>query len=221
MTIRVLGYVMAKDEWPLLGLAIAHGFSYGLDHIVVVDHASTDETHNGLMHLQSKWPSQLTVIRLEREVFLQEQTTSIVMSLVGANEYDWVYVFDADEFILFSRNTTLVDLLMTISSEVDVLRYEINNWVSPHDMNDLDLAEYSRIRERAMPCVFLSQPGTIFSEQIQNRQINFFDLPFPSKVIGFGVTVILIGARAGAIAFTSSDFISTYPAQSVIVAVIW
>jgi len=207
MTIRVLGYVMARNEWPLLGLAITHGFQCGLDHIIVVDHASTDETHSELKHLQARWPGRLTVIRLELDQFLQEQTTRVVMSFVGANEYDWVYVFDADEFALTSGYLTLVDLLMTVTSEVDALRYEVLPWVSPHDMNDLDLTQYSRIRERAIPCVFLDQPATIISEQIQNGHINFFDLPFLSKVIVRGKYAHKLSSGAHQISDAPSNII--------------
>lgn len=207
MTIRVLGYVMARNEWPLLGLAITHGFHCGLDHIVVVDHASTDETHSELKHLQARWPRRLTVIRLELDQFLQEQTTRVVMSFVGANEYDWVYVFDADEFALTSGYVTLVDLLMTVTPEVDALRYELLPWVSPYDMNDLDLTQYSRIRKRAIPCIFLDQPATIISEQIQNGHINFFDLPFPSKVIVRGKYAHKLNSGAHQISDAPSNII--------------
>ncbi len=183
MTIRVLGYVMARDEWPLLGLAITHGFNCGLAHIVVVDHASHDETAAGLERLKVKWPGRLTVIRLELDDFLQEATTRVIMSFLDTDAYDWVYVFDADEFALISDDTSLGDLLIQVPPEIDALRYELQQWVTPQDMDDLEPAQYLRIEERAIPCVFLDQPATILSQQIKSGHINFFDVPFPSKVV--------------------------------------
>ncbi len=183
MTSRVLGYVMARNEWPLVGLAITHAFHFGLDHIVVVDHASNDKTQSGLKKLKEYWEDRLTIIRLDMHCFAQASTTAVVMSYIDSSSYDWVYVFDSDEFMLCPDDSSLKSLLSKIPQNIGALRYEIEQWVVPSDMDDLSIHQYARIVDKAIPCVFLNQSGEILADQIEKGYINYFDLPFPSKVI--------------------------------------
>ena len=41
---RILGYVMSRDEWPTARPAVTHALSNHVDHVLVLDHASSDET---------------------------------------------------------------------------------------------------------------------------------------------------------------------------------
>lgn len=183
MSNRILGYVMARNEWPLLGLAICHALKIGLDHVVVVDHASTDGTREGLEQLENAFPHKITVIRLEMDQFLQEATTTIVMAAFNASKYDWVYVFDADEFLLLPGSDSLLTLLATVSQDVEAIRYEVHQWVATRDMDDLEVGDYLQINKRAIPSVFIDQPGELLAYEIQYGNVNYFDLPFPSKLI--------------------------------------
>ena len=180
---RVLGYVMAKNEWPLLGLSITHALRAGLDHIVVVDHASSDLTSVGLQSLVARWPDQLTVFRLEDDAYFQEATTSMVMAAVGASRFDWVYVFDADEFVLASPETSLHHELQRLPAGVDVVRYEIQQWLTPENMDDTNPTDFGRAVKRTVPNIFTNPNGLLNAEDIEAGLTNFFDYPFPSKVI--------------------------------------
>ena len=97
---RILGYVMARNEWPLLGLSVMHALNSGIDRVAVIDHCSDDATREGLRALKSFYSEKIFVYRLDDPRYLQEATTALVMALVDADSYDWVYVFDADEFVL-------------------------------------------------------------------------------------------------------------------------
>ena len=52
---RILGVVMARDEWPMVALAITHALSGHVEHVAVLDHASTDASRTGLERLQQEF----------------------------------------------------------------------------------------------------------------------------------------------------------------------
>jgi hypothetical protein len=184
MSERILGYVMARNEWPLLGLAITHALANVVDHVVVVDHASEDGTIFGLSYLEEIWPGRMTVVRLRQgEVFLQRATTRVVLSAVNALEYDWIYVFDADEFLLSPTGSNLKMLLSEIPQSAEIVRYEVLQWVAPVDMNDFEPDCYRKINRRAVPCLFSQPSGKILGDDVERGRLNYFDVPFQSKVI--------------------------------------
>lgn len=199
MTIRVLGYVMAKNEWPLLGLAVVHALNCDIDHVVVVNHASSDETSIGLQRLKLMWPNRITIIDLKMQSFLQEETVAVVLSSINAHEYDWVYIFDADEFILFPQKTSFVELLEAIPKSVGAIKYELDQWVAPHDMNDLEISSYKNIKKRSVPCIFINQSGELLATFLQKGYINYFDVPFSNKIIVRGPYAHLLTAGAHSI----------------------
>lgn len=183
MSQRILGYVMARDAWPVIGLSIAHAISLGLENIVVVNHRSTDDTLSGLEKLKRIWPDRLTLINLDVDRFPQQLVTNVVMKLIGASAYDWVYVFDSDEFMLRVADESMSDTLQNIPSDVDVIRYELRQWIAPRDMNDLDISQYTRFTKRAIARDHTIKSGEILYEKLTSGEVNYFDIPFPSKVI--------------------------------------
>ena len=175
---RVLGCVMARDEWPLLGLAIEHALAGHVEHVVVLDHASTDGSRVGLNALRECRPGQLTVIRLEDPYFNQEAATALLIKAGPSVVYDWVYVFDADEFILPGNGRRLGAVLDEADAKVDAVRYEIHNWVTPRDFDGHDIEGYPAIRTRAIPNIF-TETGLETPDGIERGYVNFFDAPFP------------------------------------------
>ena len=73
------------------------------------------------------------------------------MSGFGVDLYDWIYIFDSDEFLLTQSEQSLPDILQSIPEDVDAVRYQIDQWVVPQDLDDLDVDQYIRIKQRAYP----------------------------------------------------------------------
>ena len=119
---RILGYVMARNEWPLLGLSVMHALNSGVDRIVIIDHCSNDATREGLRVLQSFCSDKIVVYRVDDPQYLQEATTALVMALVDADSFDWVYVFDADEFVLLPPEMKLGEMLSRVPPKVEAVR---------------------------------------------------------------------------------------------------
>jgi hypothetical protein len=77
MTCKILGYVIAKNSWPTLGLSLVHAFRMGCQHVIVVNHQSTDATSSQLEKFKSLWQDRLTIINLDLKPFLQETTKKL------------------------------------------------------------------------------------------------------------------------------------------------
>jgi hypothetical protein len=193
---RVLGYVMARNEWPLLGIAIIHALNKGVARVVVVDHDSNDATDEGLRALESALPEQIFVYRTGDSPYFQEATTALVMTLVDADSFDWVYVFDADEFLLTQSGVTIDDVLADVPDHVDAIRYQLDNWISPRDFDDLEASNYLQIQHRAIPSQFLNLYPETSADEISHGNLNFFDLKLPSKLIVRGCLAHFLGAGA-------------------------
>jgi len=208
MTVRVLGYTMARDEWPLLGLSVTHALKIGVEHVVIVDHASSDSTSAALRSISDTWPDRLTILRLDDAAYFQEATTAVVMEVVSAATYDWVYVFDADEFLLTAPGTSLATELSRIPDGVETVRYQVHQWMTPEDMDETSPAHYGRIVQRTLPNVFIEESPLLLADDIEAGDINFFDVPFPSKIIVRGPlsSAISAGAHALVSGATSAEF---------------
>lgn len=180
---QVLGYVMSRNEWPFLGLAISHALACAVQHVVVLNHDSDDETEEGLASMQRAWPRKISVLRALQASFLQAAATAVVATTVDLEAFDWVYVFDADEFLLAGQGSTLQDTLRVVPTSVNVVRYELDQWVVPSHFDGRNAEQFSGIQQRAITNSFVDRPGETRSDLIERGDANFFDVPFPSKVI--------------------------------------
>ena len=202
---QILGYIMARNEWPLLGAAIMHALSIGVDRVVVLDHASDDSSSSKLKVIQEEFPDRLIILRLNSESFFQEAATSVVGELVQAHEYDWIYVFDADEFLLVNKEIQLKEALRNVPAHIDVIRYRNEQWVAPYDLNESDVDSYFGVCDRAIPNLFINLPGELIAEEIEGGNLNYFDVPFPTKVMVRGHLSQTIAAGSHFSRFTSSN----------------
>ena len=196
-SLRIIGLVIARDEWPLLRLSITHALLNHVDHVWVLDHSSGDGTRDGLERLTEIWGERLRVVRLCGTPFWQEASTSLILELIGATRDDWIYVFDADEFAITRSGTSIREILGSVGPDFSSVRYEVDNWISTATFDECDHSQYSQLRLRAIANHFFDLPSDILSDEIQRGTLNFFDVPFPSKVIvrGGGPTWLSAGAH--------------------------
>jgi len=180
---RVLGVLIARNEWPLLGISITHALVNHVDELIVVDHDSTDETQAGLTALQKRWGNKIQVLHMCEGTFHHEETNLMLKTMYEDREFDWVYPIDADEFLITPNNVSLKQLLAQVPDSNKVVRYELHNFVAPIDFVENDFQRYSELREKAVVIPdFQLTHETIF-ETVLSGDLNFFDVPFDSKVI--------------------------------------
>jgi len=194
---KIVGIVFAKNEWGLIAVSISHALINHVDEVYVVDHNSTDQTHNGLKHLKQLWGERLHIITITSIGFFQEEATNTIIGLAKKSNPDWVYVFDADEFLLVDQSTSLRAILSATDMRYKAIRYPLNNYISLSDFNDLSLDDYKKIIHKSTPNPeFQETTGAIdrksdkkhqnvktSAELIYDGEATFFDIPFPPKVI--------------------------------------
>jgi len=179
----VVGIMMLKDEWPLCAVSISHALEACVDVLWVVDHDSGGITATGLDELLSLWGERLKVLRLNGTPYWQEAVTASAVEACGAEPDDWIFMIDADEFPLTREGLSVKEQLRGIGGDVDVVRYEVENWISTQDFDANVLDDYRGLRHRACPNVFVPDGEAVIAEEIELGHINFFDVPFGSKIL--------------------------------------
>lgn len=177
---KIVGIVLAKNEWGLIAVAISHALMNHVDEVYVLDYSSTDRTNLGLRHLQEYWGDRLHVVTLHNLGFIQQAATNAMIQIAGKSNPDWVYVFDADEFLIVDPSTSLKDVLSNVGQDITTFKYEIDNFISVRDFDENKLSDYKRLRYRA-----LSLPDRTASipELTLKGEATVFDDPMLSKVI--------------------------------------
>lgn len=213
--LRVAAVVHAGNEWPLLGVAILHVLRLGFDEVVVLDHASTDETPAGLVAIASRHPGRLRILRSDDPAFRQESATAVLIEAAIAGGADWVYVFDADEFLLIEPASTIHELLAAVPVEATAVRYEVHNWIAPNDFDDTDLFAYRRLKYRALADATL--PARIPPERrgaaLASGELHFFQFPFKSKLIVRAAPDLWLGAGSHDLRWPVDASIANLPPQ--------
>lgn len=180
---RVLGVLIARNEWPLLGISITHALVNHVDEIIVVDHASTDETQDGLAALQKRWGSKIQVLNLGDGIFHHEETNLILKSMYQDRDFDWVYPIDADEFLITPNNQSLKELLADVPGEYAAVRYQLHNFVAPSNFEESDFSRYVEIDQKAVTNPSFELTHANIFESVIAGGLNFFDVPFASKIL--------------------------------------
>ena len=180
---KILGYVVTRDAWPMVGIAVLNALRKGVSHVVIVDHNSGSETHRSLRVLQNYRPTEISLFRTNTPTFLQRATYLSVLRQFPTSTYDWVYAFDSDEFLYLENNWKLTDVLNDVPPDIDAVRYEIINYVTPFNFDVTHVQDFLEIDQRA-----IIDPNVIYESEIVKAGLvagttNFFDIPFPSKVI--------------------------------------
>lgn len=178
---RIIGIVQCKDEWGLIGVAITHALISHVDEVHVIDDGSSDRSAAGFDHLRLLWGDRLRVHHLQLAGFHQEAVTNTVISLIAPSERDWIYVFDADEFLLTDDGRPLRALIDALDPEVGTIVYPLDNFIAPADFDPDRLSAYRALHFRAMPTAaydFRSNQAAI-----REGRATFFDVPFLTKVI--------------------------------------
>lgn len=179
---KIHGVILSRDDWGPLAVSICHALVHHVDVVHVVDHGSLDQTSSGLHILKEIWGERLIVYSTGPGVpFKQSLLTNMIVSFAEAHGADWIYVFDADEFLLVKPGFSLRRELSKLEENVASVRYTLRNYISTFDFDRLNLECYCGLR-------YKSRPGPAYSlnfrwDAIYTEKSTFFDFPFPPKVI--------------------------------------
>ena len=179
----ILGILLARNEWPLLGMCITHALTNHVDELLIIDHSSTDETEVGVASLQAKWGGRLQLMRLGKGPLHHQALNLVILEAIEKKRYSWIYHVDADEFLILPEKKSLKELLIGLPLDVEVVRYQLFNFIAPQDFREDDFEQYKELTSRAVIDGTSDRNFEELISRITNFQASFFDSPFPSKVI--------------------------------------
>jgi len=160
---KIVSVTVARNEADVIETFVRHHLQ-SVDKMIIVDHLSIDETPAILADLQAEGAS-IDVIRDARQEFAQAEMTTLQMRR-AAQELgaDWIFILDADEFLVSDEGAGVRSILEHLSLE-DPYRIPWRSYIPrPDDTSDakilFDRIQYRREDEPlAFYKVFV--PGTI------------------------------------------------------------
>jgi hypothetical protein len=180
---KVTGVVQCKNEWPLIALSITHALINHVDEVYVLNDSSTDETYDGLMKLEKYFTGRITIINQSDTEFNQLVETNIVIDIARKSNPDWFYVFDSDEFLTTKNDCGLKEVLCNTPINCCAIKYSLTNFVSTRNFCDCNLHEFNKICYEAVCCEKRKLSGEEYYDEVYGGRLNFFQIPFSSKVI--------------------------------------
>ena len=179
---KIHGVVIARNEWPLLGLSISHALFYHVDKVFVIDHSSTDDTKNGLAELQKVWPDRIEVFRYEDALFDQEALTNILLHISNQENPDWNIIFDADEFLVSPTKKSIKDHLVNLGEKWNAIAVQLENYIVPSGFIDTRLEDYLLI-DHYVTSINHVVDRDEFHEQVKRNEKLLHEFRVPSKVL--------------------------------------
>ena len=95
---KLVGVSMVMNEADLIEVFVRHHLQI-LDHFIVCEHASADDTPEILRELAAELPGLEVVTDPRTQLDQSVVTTSLMRKAVDEKQADWVIPLDADEFL--------------------------------------------------------------------------------------------------------------------------
>ena len=112
----VVAVAMCKDEADVIAYTITHLLAEGVDHIIVADNLSTDDTRQILDLYAESYP--VTVVDDPDPGYRQDVKMTNLARLAAAEfAADWVLPFDADE-VFYDPDRTLAEFFERCEADV-------------------------------------------------------------------------------------------------------
>ena len=132
----IWGVAMVRDEEDVIALTVQHLFDQGIDHVLVADNRSTDDTPRILAELAGR-DARVHLATDNEPAYYQAEKMSALARRAWAAGADWVVPFDADEF-WFARGESVGDFLRGLDGIVTVAHAHFHHMV-PTEPHPLDL----------------------------------------------------------------------------------
>jgi hypothetical protein len=182
--VRIFGFCMVRNEPDIVRLSVLHHLRTGVDHVLLVDNRSSDETRKVVEELGCG--SRVTAWRDESEWYQEAMFTELAREAfrLGA---DWVVPFDADEFWV-APGTGLRALLST--TDAGALEAPVVNFVQQRTGRAAaadGLLSMTRRVERPIG------PFERTRGLVESRQIAFVEMLYPPKFVSRASRELAIG----------------------------
>jgi glycosyltransferase involved in cell wall biosynthesis len=112
---RVWGVTRVRNEADIIELTVRHMLGQGLEHLLIVDNISIDDTRAILDRLARELP--ITVVDDEDRANRQAESMTALANSAAAAGAEWIVPFDADE-LWRAREGTLQDTMSRTGAAV-------------------------------------------------------------------------------------------------------
>ena len=100
----VVAITMVRDEEDIIDWTLQHLLDQGVDHIIVADNLSVDETPWKLAALAST--GKVTIIQDDEPGYYQDKKMTDLAHMAAADfDAEWILPFDADEYFYWTGGT--------------------------------------------------------------------------------------------------------------------
>lgn len=147
----IVAVTMVRDEADIIGHTLEHLFYEGVDHIIVADNRSTDDTRNILEAFAATYP--VTVLDDPEVAYYQADKMTRLAHMAHGMGTDWVLPFDADE-LWYSPHGRLSDVLADCPAQI-LKATEYKHWPTPDDSDDAN--PFTRMEWRETKPLHLSK----------------------------------------------------------------
>jgi len=162
----------------MVASSISFALHYHVDKVFALLHRDTASSRQGFAKLQEIWGGRLVVLELSSAEYWQEATSNAFLQIVQGESPDWIYFFDADEFLLSDAGDGLRQVLSGLDPSIASIRYEVQNWVATTDFDETSMEQYERLVYRSLPNLFLIFHPWTMRDEIKAGNINIFDIQF-------------------------------------------
>jgi glycosyltransferase involved in cell wall biosynthesis len=112
----VAAVMMVRDEADIIGFTLAHLLAEGVDHVLVADNMSVDDTRR-ILDLFAEDERVTVVDDLEPGYHQDVKMTNLAREAHTRWGVDWILPCDADE-VFYSRHGTLAEFFATCDADV-------------------------------------------------------------------------------------------------------
>jgi hypothetical protein len=215
---KVLGLVMARNESSLITLSVSHAINSLCDKVLILLHESSPAFEREVVNLSKIWPDKIISLKLVGGEYQQKKTMQVLNFLASRMEFEWIYPFDADEFMISVDRDLFKKYLNNVDDSILSLRYELENWVSNEDLKIDSYQSFLSIRNRAVPMVNLPLDALTMRSEIQKGNLNYFDFEFESKIIFRNRLPYVLSAGSHSLEELPSEYESILPKEMFKVA---
>src|ERR1019366_3355127 len=140
----IVAILLVKNEADVIGLNLRHLIAQGVDHVIVADNLSTDDTHDILEAAADVLP--VTVVYDDEIGYFQSRKMTNLAAMAGEMGATWCLPVDADE-IWFSPFGTVAHVLEVSTAAVE--RAQAWEMIPQPSDNLSQVSPLKRLRNRA------------------------------------------------------------------------
>jgi hypothetical protein len=174
---------MARNETDLITLSVSHALDSLCDQVMILIHDSSSAFEEEVLNLSRIWPGKIIFLKLVDREYQQKKAMQVLNFMASKLDFDWIYPFDADEFVITVDRDLLKRYLDNVSDNILSLRYKVENWISNEDFKIDNYQSFFSIRNRAVPMVDIPLDAMTRRSEIQSGNQNYFDFEFGTKII--------------------------------------